>query len=361
MRIRQGWLIILCTLLLPFFAHAKREFRDLNAELIHASAAGSPKEITGLIKEGAQPTAKNMVGTPALSLAATRGDDRAVEAIAALLASGASIEVKDEIGRTPLFYAASMGRADNVQFLLERGAQYYHTDNEGNIARTIAHNEGHNAIVTLMDDFVKEQTAQIYKQYEQRDALVKEQVTQANKRIEQAQQKETDVARQSEEVKKEKAQLVREKEAALIEKNTINEAIKEEDKTLSVSEQIDKKIQQNRDLRGLIQDLSLNICTYNYWHFTKLVSMQTELSEEERDAIIAEALDAIDEITKTLKTAYNADDAYIKNIADPSKNYILEQIRPLPSNAHLASEGIGNVADAEKRCKFMAYQWDIEG
>lgn len=80
------------------------------------------------------------VGTTPLMLAATNGHDDAVKA---LLAARASVDLQNAKGETALILAASNGKKDAVKALLRAGADKSLTDNNGRTALQYATQNGH--------------------------------------------------------------------------------------------------------------------------------------------------------------------------------------------------------------------------
>ncbi|MGZ5552895.1 MAG: ankyrin repeat domain-containing protein [Chthoniobacterales bacterium] len=121
--------------------------------LIEAVEAGDLKKATKLIASGANPNQPNGFGFPALSVAASRGDEKMTKllldaradvnarsvtlndtalgraaqsgnaaTVRVLLAAGADVDARDGSGWTPLFNASMMGNLEIVEALLASGA-----------------------------------------------------------------------------------------------------------------------------------------------------------------------------------------------------------------------------------------------
>lgn len=127
-----------------------------------------------LVRQGADPRAKDQDGFIPLMLAVKDGRAGAVSELAALhdgnldsailLAAlsgqtevidtltnyGASVYARMEDGRTPLMIAAENGHAESVKLLLDIGASRFSTDNEGRSAADLAIAEGHPEIAELI-------------------------------------------------------------------------------------------------------------------------------------------------------------------------------------------------------------------
>lgn len=86
-----------------------------------ALRSGDPGVVRLLFEAGAK-VPPGPVGRTALHCAAESSTDRS-EAIALLLRAGADVNVRDQGGRTPLYYAAGGGCPENVEALLDAGAE----------------------------------------------------------------------------------------------------------------------------------------------------------------------------------------------------------------------------------------------
>lgn len=105
------------------------------------------------IKENIKASGVGVIGTGhgyAITHAlAARGNQLAVEL---LLEKGASIEGRDENGRTMLHWAAEGGHERLVKFLLEKGADMDSKTTSGKKAVTLAYRKGYQVIVDLLKD-----------------------------------------------------------------------------------------------------------------------------------------------------------------------------------------------------------------
>ncbi len=85
--------------------------------LMFFAAAGDDLKIRQLVKQGCGVNDQNMVGRSSLHLAASAGT---VETCKLLLSYGASLELKDSYGETPLDYALAGGNPQVAHYLLQR-------------------------------------------------------------------------------------------------------------------------------------------------------------------------------------------------------------------------------------------------
>ena len=129
---------------------------------LHEAAAHCISEIVSVLLEAkADVGARNNVGQTPLHLAAQqmtatfpmafaagisqhvrrRPDD--VKTIKALICANANVDAQDDLGKTPLHYAAELGFEDSVNVLLEHGADTRVQDKNGKIPFELAEDSGH--------------------------------------------------------------------------------------------------------------------------------------------------------------------------------------------------------------------------
>lgn len=112
-------------------AQAKANSHNPTAELVEAVKKGQSSLISGLIKNGADPNVRDLMGMSPLHYAAYRGDAVSTEA---LLKNGATPDIQDSLGMTPLHAAAFSGHPMVVKALLKAGASVNLKDHLGNTA-----------------------------------------------------------------------------------------------------------------------------------------------------------------------------------------------------------------------------------
>lgn len=107
---------------------ANPEAKDKHGQtpLIVAVRKRIPETVTLLLEKGADPDSTDIHGRTALMLAAALENAPARESapvlLNRLLEKGADLEARDNDGQTAMVIAAWSGRVENVEFLLERGA-----------------------------------------------------------------------------------------------------------------------------------------------------------------------------------------------------------------------------------------------
>lgn len=154
--------------------HVDRRGDSDRTPLMAAVLANQTAMVRWLVRQGADPRAKDKDGYMPLLLAVKEGRSGAVSELAALhgenldsailLAAlsgqtevidtltnyGASVYARMEDGRTPLMIAAENGHAESVKLLLDIGASRFSIDNEGRSAADLATAEGHPQIAELI-------------------------------------------------------------------------------------------------------------------------------------------------------------------------------------------------------------------
>ena len=102
------------------------------------------------------------VGFTALHFAASGGDEGHMAVLAHLLEQGADVHAATaKEGWTALDFAAFWGRDSAAAWLLEWGADPTHLDTSGRTAREKAFFRSHDAVLTVIDDWVRATEAAI--------------------------------------------------------------------------------------------------------------------------------------------------------------------------------------------------------
>ena len=113
-----------------------------------AALKGHLESMQVLLENGAKVTALNSDGATPLHDAALGGQTAAA---GLLLGRGASIDARDAAhGATPLFLAASWGRKQMVEFLLEKGAGKLIRNKDGKSPREAALENSHAEVAELL-------------------------------------------------------------------------------------------------------------------------------------------------------------------------------------------------------------------
>ncbi len=134
--------ILLVALFSPLLVNAE----DINQDLIEAAQRGDTAAVEALLAEGADVNGRNNIGLTPLMAAAWAGHTHTVQV---LLDAGAKVNARDENGLTPLMSAAGEGHTATVQALLDGGADINARGKDGGTALMLAAENGHIAIVEL--------------------------------------------------------------------------------------------------------------------------------------------------------------------------------------------------------------------
>lgn len=120
-----------------------------HSSLAISAMKGMDEAAGEIIHHGANVELKNYVGATPLHVAAGHGQ---LEVAKVLLESDARVNVRDDhLGYTPLHEAAHVGHSALVSLLMDAGANHLQKDKRGKRATDIAMEQGHVAIVNLIE------------------------------------------------------------------------------------------------------------------------------------------------------------------------------------------------------------------
>lgn len=127
-----------------------REVRNLNSDLMAAAQMGDAAKVGALLEHGADPNAKDKLGTTVLHLVALWGH---ADLAQILIAKGANVNAKDDERWTPLHVAAMKGHKGVVELLLGKGAGFNVIDRKGKTPLDLAKENGRTEVVTFLRNF----------------------------------------------------------------------------------------------------------------------------------------------------------------------------------------------------------------
>lgn len=336
----KKYLVCLLSLLFITPTWAATDSKSLQEEIVYRASLGRADDVKLLIEQGASPNATNSESTPLLSLAAIRTDSEAIPVIDALLVGSADINAKDALGQTALFHAARVNNEDIVMHLLEKGIDYYRTDNNGDVARNIAHKEGFSQLVAKMDGFVVDQSKKVQKQYEDYNRMLQKRYDEQRRIVEEYESQEEGEAGLGEEEYQKALQKM--------------ENIRAEREKVAMENRTQPTFEE--DLRKL----SYTMCAFQYWSYCRSVRLTTEIKGGALDKEIDTYAVQIPALSKFLTSEYMLEKPYVDSIAERAQKRIFYQLEKMPSNTYRFQEGVGKIADVETRCQRIAGYWNVE-
>lgn len=124
------------------------------------------RQMRGCLKGGADIDARDENGRTALSLLCEKGSSSSTkDAAAGLIDAGASLELKDDKGMTPLMYAAKDQNAEMTRLLLSKGANLNAEDKQGRNAMSIFLRDANHVANQSMDGDYRARTFEALMEY----------------------------------------------------------------------------------------------------------------------------------------------------------------------------------------------------
>jgi len=130
------------------------EPRPVDLDLLAAAKNGDPGALERAMKDDADVDVRDDLNRTPLSYAAERGP---LENLHTLIVSGADLDATDYQGRTALMFATREGNTQKVQALLEAGADLFVEDEYGTTAGDLAEDFGYDDIAELLSKAAREQ------------------------------------------------------------------------------------------------------------------------------------------------------------------------------------------------------------
>lgn len=124
----------------------------LDRDLFQAVAQDNQERVQELLGQGASVHSTNILGLTPLHFGLTRNQNLSVQMVELLLENGADPNTQSSLsGETSLHSAASDGRLEIVEKLLDYGADNQIEDKQRKRPAQLADDAGHNAIVELLE------------------------------------------------------------------------------------------------------------------------------------------------------------------------------------------------------------------
>ena len=138
--------LTIALLAIPTYLFAAQS-QELESILLEAASAGNTDMVRSFLENGANIEIKNDVGATPLIFASAKGQK---EVVALLLDKGANVNAKTTTGITPLMAAASGGYPEIVKLLLAKGADVSARDQQGRTAFSMAEAAGESQVADLL-------------------------------------------------------------------------------------------------------------------------------------------------------------------------------------------------------------------
>ena len=132
----------------PSSTHVNATDDDGHTRLFHAAMDGDVEAVEALIARGADVEIEDDSGHTTLMHAAMKGHAPVLEV---LLSHGADVHAKDTDEGTALFHAARNGHASAARVVLQHGADPYAEDQDGATPLTSARHRRHDEVVALLE------------------------------------------------------------------------------------------------------------------------------------------------------------------------------------------------------------------
>lgn len=111
------------------------------------------------------------------------------------------------------------------------------------------------------------------------------------------------------------------------------------------------------EFKSALENLSYSNCAFQYWSYVRVTKQKSELSETELDAAIDAQRQQIESIIHTLVDEYAVYGPYIDMLSDKSKQLIFAKIDNMPSKIERFQQGIGKSEDMKTRCTDISKHW----
>lgn len=132
-------------------------------EVFNACAFGDVDAIKSYLRDGGDPNIINQFGLPLITIAV---ENSRTEIVKLLIEGGANVNIQDEYGQTPLFFAVDTAidvvirengepSLEIIDILLDNGADLRISDFKGRTGITIAKNYNHTKMIEYLNNRLK--------------------------------------------------------------------------------------------------------------------------------------------------------------------------------------------------------------
>lgn len=283
----------------------------MRSDVVYRINLGRASDVAMFLKQGVSPNEINDSGVPFLALAAGRTDSEGISIVKVLAEAGADVNKVDKRGRNALFYAARVGNKVAVEYLLSKEINYTSPDASGTTVRNVAFQAGHNEIVEMLDNFVREQNKLANQKIQSSKAELKDQYAGYKAAVEVQAKKNIDTIKQS----------------------------------------------GGGKVADLVHEAAFSSCASLYWKFCMAIKQPTELSSQGLANNSNIQQNHAKEAVSTLLKEYHINPETASSILSISGDKITNELLALRSNEIRSDAGVGTIEDMTKRCQAIANTW----
>lgn len=115
---------------------------------------------------------------------------------------------------------------------------------------------------------------------------------------------------------------------------------------------------------GSVQDITYNLsfssCAATYWQFCNSVKQPTEFSNQELQGNINAHTSRVKELSAKLAVGYKVSPDVTSNIISVTEEKVRAELTALPSNEARREESVGTINDMNRRCSKIASIWETK-
>lgn len=115
--------------------------------------------------------------------------------------------------------------------------------------------------------------------------------------------------------------------------------------------------QNSVEFKRALETLAFNNCAFQYWSYVQATKQKSELENGALDDEIALYRQQLDSASQLLIDEYATYVPYIEMLSDKSKQLVFAQIDAMPSKIERFQQGIGKKEDMQTRCENISKHW----
>lgn len=124
-------------------------------------------------------------------------------------------------------------------------------------------------------------------------------------------------------------------------------------------EKREQYMQNLAQLGDKIYTISYNACAFQYWSFCQEANQTMDLPPDTVDETIANHKKQVTDTSLEVMQMFEAPPSYLDQIINPSKQRIFDELNNMPSRTWRRENGVGTLPDVTKRCNRIAKSWEI--